>query len=153
MIQSIGLPNQTVSSPQKALPKIWWQGSVDTLIPIFTFLALTNWPPFFYLLSPNDPLFNDSQPIFDYSSPNEPLLGIISSNLSIEIIAKYVSKFVLCKESLPKFVMYSPFDPLFGLLTAWPLFRRKISHQKTPGFEFQSERPTCTPLPRFPYIK
>ena len=46
----------------------------------------------------------------------------------------FCPKFILCVENLPKFVLFSPFDPdYFGLLTAWPTIlgeKKKTEHQK-----------------------
>ena len=112
---------------------------------------------FFNLVSPIHPLFplaltqssrpsffNNSQPFFFLQFlTDDHLFGNNSIKISIiskKIFVQNVSKVVLCKENLPKFVLFSLFDPF-----CWsshlndPLFLRKISHQMSPSFELLSE--------------
>ena len=118
------------SEGRRALPKNWWWWSVDTLTPFFQLVLIY----FFYLISPNDPLFNNSQPIFGNFLQNDPLFRkhFVKFSLFFQIFVKNVSKFICCTKNLPKFVLLSSFDcpPPYFLSSHWmtpPFWRKSLT--------------------------
>ena len=89
-------------------------------------------PLFFNSLAPIDPRFNNSIPFLDNFLPTFLATFLPISFQISKFYVKNVSKFVLCKENLPKLVTFSPFKPHFG---------GQISQQKTLSFELLSEHP------------
>ena len=107
----------------------------------------SHWPPISTLLSPSDPLLNNSQPIFDNLSPKMILFWqhfvkifpFFSNKKCVEI-------WILFKQKIAqKFNSY-----LFWSSHSMTHFQRKISLVKTPSFKFLSKKPNpfkieCSP--------
>ena len=59
---------KTVSIPrERALAKNWWRGCVATLVP-FSWLSLTQWPPFLIICNQFLTISHQITPFFDMSS-------------------------------------------------------------------------------------
>ena len=126
-----------------ALPQKLVTGERGHIDPLFSTRShpLT---PFFHSLSSNDSLFLIIHNQFwTISHRMTPFLGNISSNsIFSEIFVKYVSNsFFAWKiyQNLSYSHRLTPILLVFSLND--PLFRRKISHRKTPSFELLSKHP------------
>ena len=111
--------------------------------------AWSHWPPFFNLLSHNDPLFLLSHypgtqltPLFlmIHDQRLQSLTAPTFSTTFYQLFKLFRVFFKRCVQicflsgKLAKIVKFSLFDPFFGLLTECPPFWSKISHQKTHSF-------------------
>ena len=106
----------------------YFGGGGDSVKPIDPFfqLALTQWPPFTGkpIILPNDPFFGNICQIFIFP----------------HIFVKNASKCVLCKENLPKFVLFSLFDIPFFVFSlnkaTWSIPKLSALHPPLPNPDF-----------------
>ena len=96
-------------------------------------------------------LNNNSQPIFDNLSPNDPLFLQHFDKFSIFFgsLCQKCVQICIRPGKLVKICLILIIWPLhsFGPLTEWPLFWRKISHRKT-RFKLLSKHPYNVSLPK-----
>ena len=82
--------------------------------------------PIFVLMSPNDPLLNNSRPSFDNLSPNDPIFKVsLKFQFIFEKIAENVPNVYFAWNIYRNFSYFSVFDPLFWVFSLdYPLFWR-----------------------------